>query len=480
MSTHTSSRAPADAGPVLLTGKTAGVVLAAILIAAFMELLDATIVSVAAPAIAADLGAGEAAIQWMLAGYTLAVGSGLITGGRLGDQFGRRRVFLLGLGAFMLASAGCGLAPSSGVLVGMRLAQGLAGGLMIPQVFGVIRASFAPEARARALGAYGAVLGLASVAGPLLGGVLVETDPLGLGWRAIFWVNVPVAIAGLVIAARFMPESRTPSGARLDLTGAVLAACAAVLLLLPLVQGRDWGWPWWGFAVLACAVPVGALFLVTQRRLAARGGQPILDPALLRVRAFAAGLSVCLLFFGALGAFFLLLSVYLQLGTGRDALDTGLLILPYAVGSILTSSAGARFASRALLVSGSLILAASQVVLLLLIREGTPGFWALAVPLFFGGAGLGLTAPSLINVVLAGVPGRHAGTAGGVLTTVTQLGNALGVAVLGSVFFARLDDAPAPPPYGDALAAILPWQIACYVAAAALMFLLPKTAASHP
>ncbi|MGV9309733.1 MFS transporter [Nonomuraea sp. NPDC003727] len=483
MTTPTRRHGDRTAPALFLTGRTATVVLAAVLTASFMELLDATIVSVAAPAIAQDLGAGQAALQWMLAGYTLSVGAGLITGGRIGDLYGRRRVFLLGLAAFMLASAGCGLAPSPGALVGMRVAQGLAGGLMIPQVFGVIRASFEPGARARALGAYGAVLGLASVAGPLLGGLLVEADLFGLGWRAIFWVNVPIAIIALIVGARAMPESRSPGRTRLDLTGAVLAATAATLLLLPLIQGREWGWPWWGFAVLALSAPATAVFLLRQRRLVARGAQPILDPALLRVRAFATGLSVSVLFFGALGSFFLLLSLYLQLGAGRTALETGLVILPYAVGSIITSGIGVRFAhraGRALLVYGALLLAASQVVLLLVVGDGgEPSSWELAMPLFMGGLGLGLTAPSLINVVLAGVPAQDAGAAGGVLTTITQIGNALGVAVLGVVFFARLDGslrdgASGLVAYGDALATILPWQIACYAAAAALMFLLPK------
>ncbi|MEU0485567.1 MFS transporter [Streptosporangium sp. NPDC006013] len=486
MTTSTRPHGGGAATPALLSGRAAFVVLAVILIADFMELLDATIVSVAAPAIAEDLGAGEAALQWMLAGYTLSAGAGLITGGRIGDQFGRRRVFLLGLAAFMLASAGCGLAPSPGVLIGMRVAQGLAAGLMIPQVFGIIRASFEPGARAKALGAYGAVLGLASVAGPLLGGVLVEADLFGLGWRAIFWVNVPIAIIGLIVGARFMPESRVPGNARLDLPGAALASAAVVLLLLPLMQGRDWGRPWWSFLILALSVPAVVLFLIRERHLVARGGQPILDPALLRVRAFAGGLSASLLFFGALGSFFLLLSLYLQLGTGRTALETGLVILPYAIGSIITSGIGVQFAHRALLVSGALVLAASQIILLLIVRDGAePAYWALAAPLFLGGLGLGLTAPSLVNVVLAGVPAKDAGAAGGVLTTVGQVGNALGVAVLGVVFFTRLESSFADGgtglvAYGDAFTAILPWQIACYIAAAALMFLLPRRAnASH-
>ncbi|MBB5939928.1 MFS transporter [Streptomyces zagrosensis] len=477
--------APSPPQPATVSGRSAVIALVVVLVAAFMELLDATIVSVAAPVIARDLAASEAAVQWMVAGYTLALGAGLITGGRVGDQFGRRRVFLLGLASFALASAACAFAANPATLICTRVAQGVAGGLMVPQVFGIIRSVFPPAARARAFGAYGAVLGLASVAGPLLGGLLVEADVFGLGWRTIFWINVPIALIGLVLGARVLPESSTSDRTRLDLPGAALAAALAVLVLLPLVQGRDWGWPWWGFALLALAVPTGALFWWRERNLVAGGGQPILDPALLRVRAFSGGLAASGLFFGALGSFFLMLSLYLQWGTGRSAWQTGLVILPYAIGSIITSGIGVQFAARAgrtLLISGALVLAASQVHLLLVVRSGAePSYWQLAAPLFIGGLGLGLTAPSLMNVVLAGVPAKDAGAAGGVLTTVGQLGNSLGVAALGVLFFAELDasfgdGAPPHAAYGDALTAVLPWQVACYLAAAALMLLLPKAA----
>lgn len=473
---------PTPTTPAAVTGRVAVLAVAVVLIADFMDLLDATIVSVAAPAIAADLGASESALQWTLAGYTLAIGAGLITGGRLGDQHGRRRVFLVGLAAFTLTSAGCALAPTPEILIGTRVAQGLAAGLMVPQVFGIIRSSLEPKARSAAFGAYGAVLSLASVAGPLLGGLLVDADLFGLGWRTIFWVNIPVGILGLVLGARFLPESRARASARLDLLGAALAAAAAVLLLLPLVQGREWGWPWWGFALLALSVAAVALFVGWERRLVARGGAPILDPALLRIRAFAAGTAVSLLFFGAIGSFFLLLSLYLQLGTGRTALATGLIILPYAVGSILTSGVGVALAARAgrvLLVTGALALAASQVLLLVIVRsDADPSYWALALPLFLGGLGLGLAAPPLVDVILSGVPAEDAGAAGGVLTTVSQVGGAAGVAVLGVVFFGVLEDSFAGGAvplagYADAFTAILPWQIGCYVLAAALMLLLP-------
>ncbi|MFH8350347.1 MFS transporter [Streptomyces sp. NPDC018045] len=472
-----------ESQPAPVSGSSAVIALAVVLVASFMELLDATIITVAAPAIAEGLGAGEATLQWTVAGYTLALGAGLITGGRVGDQFGRRRVFLIGLAAFAVTSSACALAPDPAVLVATRVAQGLAGGLMVPQVFGIIRSSFAPAARAKAFGAYGAVLGLASVAGPLLGGVLVDADAFGLGWRTIFWVNVPVAAVGLVLGVRFLPESHTTGRARLDLPGAALAATAAVSVLLPLVQGHEWGWPWWSFALLALAVPVTVLFLGRERRLVTRGGQPVLDPGLLRVRAFSSGLAASALFFGAIGSFFLLLSLYLQYGTGRSALSAGAVILPYAVGSTLTSGVGVQLApriGRLLLVTGSLVLAASQLLLLLVVRGGAePSYWHLAWPLFIGGLGLGLTSPSLVNVVLAGVPARDAGAAGGVLTTVGQIGNAIGVAVLGVGFFSTLDEtsaAGAPPltAYGDALSSVLPWQITFYVVAAALMLLLPR------
>lgn len=474
--------------PSLISGRAAAIAIAVVLVADFMDLLDATIVNVAAPELMRDLGASESALQWMVAGYTLAMGATLITGGRVGDQFGRRRVFLLGLAGFAVASALCALAPNAAVLIATRVVQGLAAGLMVPQVFGIIRSSLAPSARAKAFGAYGAVLSLASVAGPLLGGFLVDADVFGLGWRAIFWVNVPVAIIGLALGARFLPDSRSSDRTRLDLLGALLGSVTAVLLLLPLIQGPEWDWPWWSFGLMAFGVVAGAVFLVWERRVAAQDRQPVFDPALLRVRAFSGGLVASMLFFGAIGSFFFLLALYLQLGTGRTAWETGLIILPYAIGALITSGIGVQFAAkvgRALLIGGSLVLAASQLLLLLVVRADVdPGYWLLALPLFIGGLGLGLTTPSLINVVLAGVPGKDAGSAGAVLTTVTQIGSAAGVAVLGVLFFDSLEAsfATGAAPlggYGDAFLAIMPWQIGCYVLAAALMLLLPKRAAEH-
>lgn len=482
----------AAGGDKRLAGRVASIALLVVLFASFMDLLDVTIVTVAAPHIADDLHATEAQLQWMLAAYTLALGSGLITGGRVGDDYGRRRVFLVSLAAFALASAACALAPTAGFLIAVRVIQGLAGGFMVPQVFGIIRSSFAPAAMAKAFGAYGAVQGLASVAGPLIGGALVDADLWELGWRTIFWINVPVALLALALGMRALPESHAPTRSRLDVIGAVLAAAGVVLILLPLVQGREWGWPVWGWALLGVGIALLAGFLAFERSLARRGGEPVLDPALLRVRPFSAGLVASVFFFGGLASFFLVLSIYLQAGTGRSAWDTGLVILPYAIGSMLTSGAGVALAAkagRALIITGSLTLAASQALMWWLVRDGaTPGYWALAAVMLLGGLGLGLGAPILVNVVLAGVPGRTAGAAGGVLSTVNQVGGAVGVAVLGTVFFNSLTptsdagatNSPATGEmFGHALAHVMPWQVLVYLLAAVVMLALPKSAAAH-
>lgn len=491
MTSHTPTpAAPETASEPQVAGRAASLALLVVLFASFMDLLDVTIITVAAPDIAANLHASEAQLQWMLAAYVLALGSGLVTGGRVGDAYGRRRIFLVSLAGFAVASAACAMAPSAGVLIALRAVQGLAGGFMVPQVFGIIRSSLAPASMAKAFGAYGAVQGLASVAGPLLGGALVDVDLWGLGWRTIFWINVPIAAAALALGVRFLPESHAPGRTRLDVTGALLAAAGVFLVLLPLVQGRDWGWPLWGWALLILGLVILAAFLVSERRVARAGGQPVLDPALLAIRPFSAGLAAAVFFFGGLASFFLVLSIYLQLGTGRTAWETGLVILPYAIGSIITSGAGVALAAkagRALLVTGSLTLAVSQGLLWWLVRDGaTPGYWALAGVMFLGGLGLGLGAPILVNVVLAGVPGRQAGAAGGVLSTVNQIGGAIGIAILATIFFNALPaaaSAGAPGTqaemFGQAVAHVMPWQVVTYVLAALAMLALPKTASAH-
>lgn len=478
----TTSTSPTAAGRNSATSSP-GAVIGVILVASFMDLLDITIVAVAAPSIQASLGASPAQLQWMIAAYALSLGAALITGGRIGDQYGRRRAFLTGLAMFVVASAACALAPTPGVLVATRVVQGLAAGVMVPQVFGIIRSSLTPQQMGAALGAYGGVQGLASIAGPLLGGLLVTANLFGLEWRSIFWVNVPVGLVALLIGRKVLPESSQPAAARLDLPGAALLAGSLLLVLLPVVQGQAWGWPAWGWALLAAGLVGLAVFLVLERRLAARGGAPVLDPQLLTNRAFSGGLAASLAFFGGIASFFLLLSIYLQDGTGRTALTTGLVTLPYALGSMVTSGAGVKLAGRhgrRLLITGSLAIAASHAAMWLVVtRVDQPVWWQLGGPLLLGGLGLGLAAPPLVNVVLAAAPGRQAGSAGGVLSTVNQIGGSVGVAVLGTLFFTRVVHAGSGGPaaaFGAAFAAVLPWQVGLYLLAAALMTLLPAAA----
>lgn len=456
-----------------------------VLFGSFIDLVDGTIVVVAAPAIEASIGATPSQLQWIIAAYTLALGAGLITGGRLGDALGRRRIFLIGLAAFGVTSALCATAADPNMLVAFRALQGLAAGVMVPQVFGIIQGSFPPAQRAKAFGAYGAVQGLASVAGPLLGGLLVSADLFGLGWRSIFWINIPVCLAALLIGIKVLPESKSDRRASFDVAGALFAAGGVLLILLPLIQTTSWGWGVHSWLLVTAGVVVLGVFVIVERRIVRGEGEPVFDPALLRNRSFTAGLVAALLFFSGIGSLFLMLSVYLQDAGGRTALDTGLVILPYALGSMVTSGVGVALAARAgraLLVSGSLVVAASYVILWAVVHDGAdPGYWPLAGGLFVGGLGLGLVVPILVNVVLAGVPGRSAGAAGGVLSTVIQIGGAVGIATLTTTFFNLVQQAGSRglAAFGPALGTVLLISAGIYLLTAVVMLLLPKAARAH-
>jgi EmrB/QacA subfamily drug resistance transporter len=417
--------------------------LAVVLVAGFMQLVDISIVNVAIPSIQRDLDATYSQIQWVLAGYQLAFAVTLITGGRLGDIFGRKRLFMLGMAGFTLASALCGLAQSPGMLIGSRLLQGVMGAVMFPQILSVIQVSFPPRQRAAAFGAFGATIGLATITGPLVGGLLIEGDLLGLGWRPIFLVNVPIGIGALVAAAVYLGESRAPSALRLDLAGVGLATAGLLLLVYPLVQGRELGWPAWTFASMAASMLVLAAFAAWERRKQAADGSPLVDLALFRQRAFVAGLLVAAIFFMGIPAFFLTFTLWLQVGLGFSALHAGLSGVPFAVGSALASTASVRLAprlGRRILSLGTLLLAAGMGAVIWTVDRygGGTHSWQLIPALAICGLGLGCTVAPLVNVVLAGIRGQDAGAASGVLTTAQQVGGAVGVAVIGVIFFGLL------------------------------------------
>ena len=411
-----------------------------VLAGTFMVVLDFFIVNVALPSMQADLGASAGAVEWVVAGYALTSAVFLITAGRLGDRFGRRRMFALGLGLFTLASAACGVAGDATVLVVARLAQGGAAALMMPNILSIIGVAYAGADRVRALSAYGMVMGLAAVGGQLIGGILVQADVLGLGWRACFLINVPIGLAALAATRRFVPESRADGAIGLDPAGTVLVTAGLTALVLPLVEGRAHGWPAWTIASLAVAPLILGAFAVQQRRLARRGGAPMLDPALFRQRAFGMGLLNQLVFWGGQASFFLVLALYLQQGRGLDALQAGLVFTILAAAYLATSLRAPALTmvhGRRLLLAGALTLAAGHGALLAAVAAiGTGGTVAPLVPgLLLVGAGMGLVITPLTTVVMGSLGPEQAGAASGGLSTMQNVGNALGVAVIGVIFF---------------------------------------------
>jgi EmrB/QacA subfamily drug resistance transporter len=414
--------------------------LALLLTAPFMVVLDFFIVNVAIPSLSLDLHAGSTVIEWIVAGYGLTTAIGLVGAGRLGDRVGRRNVFWAGMLLFTLASASCGLAPSGGTLVAARLVQGLGAALVTPQVLSIISVVFHGKERARAFGIYGITLGLAAVLGQLIGGLLIQADILGLGWRACFLINVPIGIVALALVPRVVPESRVEGAGRLDLVGMGIFTLGLGAIVLPLIEGRTQGWPLWTWLCLAVSPVIFAVFTLHQLRLRAAGGDPLLDPALFRERAFTAGLLTTLAFFASMSSFFLVLALYLQPGRGLDALHAGLVFTILAVAYLATSmrapELAARFGRRTPGVGG-LVLAAGHATLALIVHAlGTGGDVLVLSPgLLLVGAGMGLVLTPLTTTVLSSLPAERAGAASGALSTMQNVGNALGVALIGVVFF---------------------------------------------
>jgi EmrB/QacA subfamily drug resistance transporter len=438
----------------------------------FMVILDVFIVNVAAPSLQGDLGASQSAIQWVVAAYLLTYSIALITGGRLGDVIGRRRMFRIGVAGFTVASALCAAAPTPSTLIAARLLQGLTGAAMWPQVLSVIQVEFPVEERPRAFAAQGLVQGMAAIAGQIVGGGLIALDLWGLGWRWVFLVNIPVGLLAFVVSRSVLPESRSETARRLDLTGMGLATMVLTLVLVPTIEGREWGWPIWGFVALAAAIPALALFLGTERRIARRGGAPLADLSLFETRTFRMGLLAAIVLYQVI-SFFLLLAVYLQDGLGLSAMDSGLVFTPIAVGFVGGSLIGPRLADgvrRLMPQIGAMTAAAGLLLTVLVIQAGVHSVSALLILAMVPvGAGMGLAVPTLIALVLSSVPQSEAGTGSGMLVTAQQVGNAIGVAVIGSLFFGVLGSRNSAEAYGDALSLSMAVQAACAVGAAVLL-----------
>jgi EmrB/QacA subfamily drug resistance transporter len=412
------------------------VALALLLTAVFMDMVDNQIVNIALPAIQRDLDAPATALQWIATGYTLAFALTLISGGRLGDRFGHRAVFVAGTAGFGVSSLLAGLAPNVTVLLVARVVQGVFAGLMVPQVLAFIHAEFPESERGRAMGYFGMTFPIGGLAGPLLGGLLTDWH-----WRAIFFVNVPIALAVAVGAALLMP-ARAPRRGGIDVPGVLVLGAALMALLYPLVQGRELGWPAWTFALMVAALPLFALFVGHQRRRERAGREPLIRLALFRDRATSLGMVVMLIFYCGMAAFFVL-TLHLQNGLHYSPLKTALTMLPATVGIVAGNGIGMPMAprlGRTLTVAGLVALVAGTLSMIFVVTHFGMGLtpWHMVVPVVLYGAGLGLGASSLMFIVLSGADQADSGAVSGVVNTVVQLGVAAGPATVGTVFFSGL------------------------------------------
>ena len=414
-----------------------------LMLGTFMFVLDFFIVNVALPSIQHGLGAGEGAIEWVVAGYTISTAVLLVTGGRLGDQFGRRRVFAVGMAIFVATSAACALAPDPAVLVVARVIQGVGAALMAPNILSILGVVYTGPARVRAISVYGMVMGLAATSGQIIGGILIRTDVAGLGWRTIFWINVPIGVAALLAAPRLIPESRDQHASRLDLTGVTLITACLIAVVLPLVEGRQAGWPAWSWAALAAAVPLAIAFAVHQRRKADRGGVPLLNPRIFASWPLRAGLITQTAFWCQQAASYLVLGLYLQQGRGLSPLAAGGVFTFLAAGYLATSfrapALTMRF-GRSVIAAGAVTAAVGDAALYLAtVHAGTGGSVAWLFPgLLLLGAGQGLCITPLTTTVLSHAEPATAGSVSGALSTAQQVGNSIGVAMTGVLFFGAL------------------------------------------
>lgn len=421
-------------------GRTAAVIV--LLLASFMDLMDSTIVNVALPSIEQGLAATAAQLEWVVSGYVLAFAAMLIAGGRLGDMHGRRTMFLIGTAGFTLASLGAGLSGSGTALVVLRVVQGLFAGLMMPQVLGTVQALYLPKERAGVYGLAGAVTGLAAVAGPLLAGAFVTGDVLGLGWRAIFLVNVPVGVLVLIAAIVLVPQTKSAHPLSLDLAGVGLAAGAVLALVYPLIEGRQAGWPWWTVALFLLAPILLVAFVVHERHRARARRAQLLPLGLFADRGFSAGLMVQLSFQASVIGLLFVLSITVQSGFGFSAWQAGLTVLPFSIAAAVTSGAAAALVTKfgKKLVGVGALLQAIGAAWSIAVIAGSPALTVsgLIGPMVVAGAGLGFVIVPLTDVVLAAVPINDAGAASGTMSTFQQVGAALGIAIVGTVFFNSL------------------------------------------
>jgi len=485
---------PASSAPAI--PKRAWQVLVVLLAGMFIALLDTTIVNVALPSIRTSLDASEATLSWIISGYALAFGLVLIPAGRLGDRIGHKWVFVTGLALFTLASVACGVAQSDLQLIVSRVLQGLAGGLFVPAVTAFIQLLFPAASRGKAFAIMGAVIGVSSALGPIVGGLIIEAFGEESGWRLVFGVNLPIGIAAVIAAAILLPNGSDVKSARtaksgIDGVGLLLLSAALVALLVPLIEGEEQGWPLWTFVTLVAGALLIVAFAFWEISYTKRGRSPLVPPRLFSHPAFTGGTILALVYFAAFTSIFFTISILWQSGLGHTALESGLVSIPFAIGSIIGSSQSNRLADRlgrSVLILGTALLTVGLVavfVLLLTVPGADLTNWMLLGPLLIAGLGNGLFIAPNQQFIVATVDRSEAGGASGVVGVMQRIGSAVGIAVVGSVLFGGIaranitDRSQIPQAFTDAAAWAIGLSAALSVVAFVLVFALPKRVAGH-
>ena len=458
----------------------------------FMALLDSTVVNVALPTIQTTLDASETALSWVISGYALAFGLALIPAGRIGDRLGHKGVFLAGIMLFTLASAACGLAQSDTQLVVFRVIQGLAGGLFTPAVTAFIQLLFPGPVRGKAFAVMGTVIGVSTAIGPVVGGLIIQAFGDVNGWRLVFGLNLPIGLVTLVAATLLLPgptNSDRPPRAGIDWAGLVLLTSGLVALLVPLIQGQDTGWPTWTYLTLTAAVLLLVGFAAWEIGYANRGRTPLVPPRLFTHPAFSGGVGLAVVYFAAFTSIFFVLSILWQAGLSHSALDTGIMLVPFALGSIVASSLSdrlSRLLGRTLLLLGTLLVTIGLGWTWLILRDANPAaltHWDLLVPLLIAGIGNGAFIAPNTAFIIATVTRSDAGAASGVIATAQRIGSAVGIAVVGSVLFGTLTvtgPATVPAAFTHAAATAIAVSTGLSLASFLLVFMLPKNPSGKP
>ena len=476
-----------DAAP-----RSSWIALAVLILGVSMALLDTTIVNVALPTIRTSLDASEGTLSWIISGYALAYGLALIPAGRVGDRVGHKWVFVAGLAGFTLASLWCGLASGSTELIVARVVQGLCGGIFFPAVTALIQLMFTGRTRGKAFAVMGAAIGFSTALGPIVGGLLIEAFGETEGWRSIFFVNLPFGVIAVVAAVLLLPRIVVGASTRgVDVVGLLLVSTALLAVLVPLIEGEDAGWPWWTWTSLAGGLLLLVAFASWERRVASRGGSPLVPPRLFSHPAFTGGVILALVYFAAFTSIFFTVSIFWQTGLGHSALASGIVSVPFAIGSIVGASQSERLAhrlGRLVLVIGTGMVAVGLVSLWLvlwLVPTGDLTHWTLAAPLLVGGIGSGLFIAPNAQFIVATVDRDQAGAASGVIGTMQRIGSAAGIAVVGSVLFGSLTFPPGRPTpevvadaFGHAATMAMATSAALSVVAFGLVFVLPRRASN--